>query len=176
MPGDSDRLGTLISLISVESSSRNNRVLLNLSSGDCSVCVLNNVKNMKMFYSVSSQCQFPHLTGRGPGRDYKEVLNFIKFCEPNIKDTIFRLSQKYLREIWSFHSGVFVLGFGSFMLGWCFPTFRELRMTLKPQRSFETSANTNLATQRHIPDNSNPLSHSAVNSKFPSLVTRRLEL
>jgi hypothetical protein len=115
---------------------------------------------MKIVYSVSSQCQFPHLTGRGQGRACKAVLNFIKFCEPKIKDTIFRLSLKYLREIWSFHSGVFVLGFGSFVLGWFFPKFRELKMTLKPQRSFETSANTNLATWRHVPDNWNPLNHS----------------
>jgi len=40
VPGDSGRLGTLIPLISVESSRRNNLVLLNLSSADCSGCVL----------------------------------------------------------------------------------------------------------------------------------------
>jgi len=55
VPGDSGRLGTIISLISVESLRRNNLVLLNLSSGNCSVCVLNKVKkNMKTLYSVLS--------------------------------------------------------------------------------------------------------------------------
>ena len=60
MPGGSGRLGTFISLISVEYSRRNDLVLLNLSSEDCTVCVLNNAKkkNMKLLYSVSAQLSF----------------------------------------------------------------------------------------------------------------------
>ena len=44
MPGGSGRLGTLISLISVESLLRNDLVLLYLCSDDCMVCVLNNAQ------------------------------------------------------------------------------------------------------------------------------------
>jgi hypothetical protein len=44
VPGDSGRLGTLISLIILESSRRNNLVLLNLSSKECTACVLNNFR------------------------------------------------------------------------------------------------------------------------------------
>jgi hypothetical protein len=42
--GDPGRLGTPISLVSVESSRRYNLVLLNLLFEDCPVCILNNVK------------------------------------------------------------------------------------------------------------------------------------
>jgi hypothetical protein len=54
MSGDPGRLGTLIYLVSVESSRRYNLMLLNLSSGDCPVCVLNNVNYIKILYSVNA--------------------------------------------------------------------------------------------------------------------------